>query len=69
MSRLWQDSGLIRLSVKDDGVGFDQRLVDRESHFGLQLITERVEAAQGKVVIDSRLGEGTTVSAVLPSNG
>ena len=67
--RLWQEANLIRLSVKDDGVGFDQRSVDRESHFGLQLIAERVEAAHGKVVIDSRLGEGTTVSAVLPSDG
>jgi signal transduction histidine kinase len=63
---LWQEGGLIRLSVKDDGVGFDQRAVDRESHFGLQLVAERAEAARGTVVIDSRLGEGTTVSAILP---
>ena len=67
--RLWQEGGLIHLSVKDDGVGFDHRVIDRESHFGLQLIAERVEAARGTFVIDSRLGEGTTASAVLPSDG
>ena len=66
--RIWQEGRLIRLAVRDDGVGFDQRAVDRDSHFGLQLIAERVEAARGTVVIDSRLGEGTTVSAALPPN-
>jgi signal transduction histidine kinase len=40
----------------------------QDGHFGLQLIVERAEAARGAVVIDSRLGEGTTVSAVLPSD-
>jgi len=64
--RLRQREGLIRLMVKDDGVGFDTRAVDRDHHFGLQLIAERVEAARGTVVVDSRLGEGTTINAVLP---
>ncbi len=64
--RIRQQEGLIRLVVKDDGVGFDTGTVDREHHFGLQLIAERVEAARGSVVVDSRLGRGTTISAVLP---
>jgi two-component system NarL family sensor kinase len=65
--RLWQEGGgLVRLVVRDDGVGFDPTSVDRDSHFGLQLIGERVEAARGTVIIDSRLGSGTVVSAVLP---
>jgi signal transduction histidine kinase len=65
--RLWQEgSGLVRLLVKDNGVGFDPSSVDRNHHFGLQLIGERVEAARGTVAIDSKLGRGTVVSAVLP---
>ena len=65
--RLWQEGGgLVRIVVRDDGVGFDPTSVDRDSHFGLQLIGERVEAARGTVVIDSKLGSGTVVSAVLP---
>ena len=64
--RIRQREGLIRLMVKDDGLGFDTGTVDREHHFGLQLIAERIEAARGTVVVDSRLGEGTTISAVLP---
>ena len=64
--RLWQEDGLVRLVVKDDGMGFDPSAVDRDRHFGLQLVVERVEAARGAVVIDSRLGEGTIVSATFP---
>ncbi|MGZ5128530.1 MAG: sensor histidine kinase [Actinomycetota bacterium] len=64
--RLWREEGIIRLVVGDDGVGFDARAVDRNSHFGLQLISERVEAARGRVAIESRLGEGTTIAATLP---
>jgi signal transduction histidine kinase len=66
--RLWQTEGLVRLAVKDDGVGFDSTGVDRDRHFGLQLVAERVEAAHGTVVVDSRLGEGTIVSATFPAD-
>jgi signal transduction histidine kinase len=64
--KLFKDGGLIRLVVDDNGVGFDARAVDRNSHFGLQLIAERVEAARGRVAVQSRLGAGTTVAATLP---
>ena len=65
-ARLWQDEGLLRLRVEDDGTGFDPTSVDRNHHFGLQLISERVEAARGTVVVDSRLGQGTSVTAAPP---
>ena len=64
--RIRQEEGLVRLSVKDDGLGFDPTTVNRNQHFGLQLIAERVEAARGSVVIDSQLGDGTMISAILP---
>jgi signal transduction histidine kinase len=64
--RLWNDEGLSRLIVADDGTGFDRTGVDQRRHFGLQLMVERVEAASGRIAIDSRLGEGTTVVAVIP---
>jgi signal transduction histidine kinase len=62
---LWKEEGLIRLKVTDDGIGFDPRAVDRDAHFGLQLLLERMEAAAGRVVVDSRLGYGTTISATI----
>jgi signal transduction histidine kinase len=65
--RLESSETLIRVSVMDDGVGFDPRDVDLDDHFGLQLISERVQAAGGDVIVDSRLGSGTTVVATLPN--
>jgi signal transduction histidine kinase len=65
--RLWRDQEAVRLSVADDGLGFDVQSVDRDRHFGLLLMTERVEAAGGRLVIDSMLGRGTTVAASIPA--
>ena len=64
--RLFRESGQIRLVVEDDGVGFDPCQVDGHEHFGLQLMAERVEACQGRMVVDSQLGGGTRIMATLP---
>jgi signal transduction histidine kinase len=64
--RLWSEGGLLRILVCDNGVGFNSQGVDSSRHFGLQLMRERVDAAGGSLVIDSGLGRGTTVAAVLP---
>ena len=65
--RLWKEDGMSRLMVADDGTGFDRSGVDKTRHFGLQIMVERVEAASGRVAIDSRFGEGTTVVAAIPT--
>jgi signal transduction histidine kinase len=64
--RLFRDSGLIRLIVEDDGVGFDPSNVDTNDHFGLQLMAERVEASRGRMIVDTQLGGGTRIMATLP---
>ena len=64
--RLWQDEGLLRLSVTDDGTGFTWARVDGSRHFGLQIMKERIEAAGGSMFVDSRLGKGTLVAASIP---
>jgi signal transduction histidine kinase len=66
--RLWKEDQFTRLTVEDDGIGFDSGTVDGSHHFGLQLMVERVEAASGRLVIDSRLGVGTLVAAAVPSD-
>ncbi len=62
--------GKTRLSVVDNGIGFDvagtwERIVNNGS-FGLFSITERLEELGGEVTIDSEPGRGTRVSVVLP---
>jgi len=64
--RIWIDESSLRLVVEDDGAGFLLEDVDKDKHFGLQLLAERVGASGGRVLVDSSPGEGTRVVATLP---
>jgi signal transduction histidine kinase len=65
--RIFQEESTLRVSVADDGVGFDQGSVNQDGHFGLSLLRERLEAAGGRLVVDSQPGRGTTIAASLPA--
>ncbi len=61
--------GEIRLSVRDNGRGFDTRstVPDRESGgVGLMDMRERLESLEGRLVIQSRPGAGTRLVATIP---
>jgi len=64
--RIWIDESSLRLVVEDDGAGFLLEDVDKDKHFGLQLLAERLGASGGQVLVDSSPGEGTRVVATLP---
>ena len=67
--QLERDAHHIRLTVADDGVGFDlSRLGEAGSTPGLGLITmrERVELAGGRFQLRTRPGEGTEITVDLP---
>lgn len=66
--RLWIDDAMLRVSVTDDGSGFDWPRVDSNRHFGLQIMKERLEAAGGSMFVDSRFGTGTLVAASIPKD-
>lgn len=57
----------LRLAVRDYGAGFDPsaqiRRSDASDHVGVEGMKERLELIGGTVTIDSRLGEGTCVTA------
>ena len=53
------------LSVADDGVGFDTGAT-RGASFGLLGMRYRVEGEGGRLVVESRPGAGTRLSATLP---
>jgi signal transduction histidine kinase len=55
----------IRVSVIDDGKGFDPD-APRRRGFGLTSMRERAELRGARVVVESRPGEGTKVEVVCP---
>ncbi|MCL4183806.1 MAG: CHASE3 domain-containing protein [Burkholderiaceae bacterium] len=59
------ERGAVRVSVRDNGRGFDPRTVGPNAH-GLLGMRYRVEAVGGKLRVTSSPGEGTRVEAWLP---
>ncbi|GGA69676.1 two-component sensor histidine kinase [Pseudoclavibacter endophyticus] len=57
----------VRLTVADDGRGFDP--AESTAGFGLPSLRERARLLDGEVEIDSRPGEGSTVTITLPFPG
>jgi signal transduction histidine kinase len=62
---LEEKGGELVLSVIDDGKGFDPAAAPR-GRWGMTTMRERAEAAGGSLVVDSSVGEGTTVRAAVP---
>ena len=60
--------GGVRLTVSDDGRGFDVGVIDspEPGHIGLPTMIERAQLAGGRCRLESELGHGTSVSAWLP---
>jgi signal transduction histidine kinase len=56
------------VAVDDDGVGIGPSALDQESHFGLQLMRERVDSVGGRLTVESVDPMGTSVMASLPLN-
>jgi two-component system sensor histidine kinase DegS len=56
----------IRISIEDNGKGFDPQAIEEGPGLGIKLIRERVEMLKGKFSIDSVLGEGTRISLNVP---
>jgi signal transduction histidine kinase len=59
----------LRLSVKDDGSGFDSADIDiaRAGHYGLIGMKERAAQIGAELHLDSEPGRGTTVHLTLPT--
>jgi PAS domain S-box-containing protein len=60
------EENLMRLSIEDDGAGFDPALISARDGFGLISIGERVRLVQGRLSIDSGPGQGTVINVEVP---
>ncbi len=56
----------VRLSVADDGKGFDPAAGSAGGHWGIQGMHERLKQLRGVLRVDSNPGKGTTVTAIVP---
>jgi len=56
----------VRLTIEDDGRGFDPQLVEKEGHLGLAIMQTRAERCGGHVTVESAPGAGTRVIACFP---
>jgi signal transduction histidine kinase len=66
--RVTCDEDAVSFGIEDDGRGFDlqRMLFDRDAHFGLQSMRERMELIGGTLTIDSAPGRGTRLVARVP---
>ena len=56
-----------RVTVADDGIGFETDAVGKPGHVGLATMRDQAEIAGGWLAVESFPGEGTTVVAWVPS--
>ena len=68
--RLARVGDSIKLSVVDDGIGFDPAILDRcvaEGHIGLASLAVRIDAMGGSMKLTSTIGGGTRASVTAPA--
>ncbi len=56
----------VRLTVRDNGAGFDPSHLPPGRHFGLEGMEDRVAMIGGRFVLESVVGRGTVLSAEVP---
>ena len=62
------DEGVLRLTVHDDGIGFDAQADPPAGHLGLANLRQRATALGGDMTIDSSPGQGTRLVITVPIN-
>jgi two-component system sensor histidine kinase UhpB len=66
--RIVHEGDEVKLTVSDDGVGFEPGEVPR-LHFGLIGMRQRIDLVGGELQVESRPGEGTVIEASVPADG
>lgn len=61
------DENITKISVVDNGKGFDPAGIENKQGLGLKLIRERVELLGGYMEIDAALGKGARITFQVPT--
>jgi signal transduction histidine kinase len=65
--RVTANAGTVRVSVRDDGIGFDPQQRRASAH-GLLGMRYRLESEGGRMVLSSTPGQGTVIEAQMPES-
>ncbi len=63
-----KEDGMISMEYTDDGVGFYEEKLPQGKNLGLSGIRSRIDYLGGKLKMESRPGEGTRYSIIIPLN-
>jgi signal transduction histidine kinase len=68
--RFVETNGQIRLTIRDNGRGFEVEQVRKQNRFsfGLDIMRERIESVGGQLKISATVGGGTTVTVYVPQS-
>lgn len=66
LKKMTDDSCIIIISDNGKGFGYEKVLSEKDRHFGLCILKERVELLSGIMDIDSKPEKGTTIKIVIP---
>lgn len=61
------DENVTKITVGDNGKGFDPAVIEKRQGLGLKLIRERVELLGGYLEIDSSVGKGARITFQVPT--
>ena len=64
--RIKDEDNMVHIVVEDDGAGFDPQVEIASDHVGMRLMKERAARVGGWIELDSAMGRGTRLEAVLP---
>lgn len=66
-----RNSEQFEMTVMDDGVGIDTKVLEerKQSHVGLSIMRERAQKVNARIEIESEVDQGTTVRLILPKEG
>ena len=62
------DDAIVRVSIEDNGLGFDAENIKENTGMGLKVIKERVEMIGGTFAVNSQVGSGTQASFQVPAS-
>jgi signal transduction histidine kinase len=64
--RISDTDGMVHIVVEDSGPGFDPDAEVGADHVGMRLMKERAARVGGRIELNSELGAGTRLEAILP---